>query len=252
MTKAEWDRGLGKLAGKKGADLDAAADELRQRFRSAFDADLEFNDGFLRDISKRVEGSKTRKAVAELGVALNRMPIEATRDNPSFQVLKLGERLGGAYGDFSPSTGVIRIDVGTFTTQAKTVPGRASHAYETLLHEVGHAVHKAQDAHFAPWVDEMWGLEPSRRGPGLWDLKQYRRVTGSVKDAAGMTPYGTVDPLEDFADTWRLLYVERKEPSLRTHSASSQGGRTVYGEPHRRFALLRDLIKQLGWRVPDL
>ena len=75
MTKAEWDRGLGKLAGKKGAELDAAVDELKQRFRSAFDAELEFNSGFLKGISRRIEGSKTRKAVAELGVALNRMPI---------------------------------------------------------------------------------------------------------------------------------------------------------------------------------
>lgn len=252
MTKAEWDRGLGKFARKEGADLDAAADELKQRFRSAFDADLEFNTGFLKDMSRRVEGSKTRKAVAELGVALNRMPIEATRDNPSFRALRLGESLAGSYGDFCPSLGAVRIAASTFASTPEWAPDRLSHGYETLLHEVGHAAHHAHDEYFAPWVDEMWDLAPSRQGPGLWDLKQYTRATGTIKDPLGITDYGRSDPLEDFADTWRLLYVERKTPTRQTHAAGYENGQMVFGAPHRRFAFLRDLIKQLDWKVPGL
>ena len=252
MTKAEWDRSLGKLAGKKDAELDAAVDELKQRFRSAFDADLEFNSGFVKNMSQRVKGSKTRKAVAELGVALNRMPIEATRDNPSFRALRLGDNLGGSYGDFSPSLGAVRIAASTFASTPEWAPDRLSHGYETLLHEVGHAAHHAHDVQFAPWVDEMWDLAPSRQGLGLWDLKQYTRATGTVKDPLGITNYGRTDPLEDFADTWRLLYVERKAPTRQTHAAGYENGRMVFGAPHRRFAFLRDLIKQLDWKVPGL
>ena len=255
MTKAEWDRGLGKLAGKKGAELDAAVDELKQRFRAAFDAELEFNSGFLNDMSRRVKGGKTRKAVAELGVALNRMPIEATRDNASFQILRLGERLGGLHGDFDPATGVIRIDVQTFATQPQWAPNRLSHGYETLLHEVGHAVHKAQESYFAPWVDEMWDLDPLRQGAGLWDLRNYMRSTGRLKDPNGSTPYGRMEPLEDFADTWRLLYLEQsavRRNQVYSYKTNPQDGKRVLGEAYTRFRLLGELIAQMGWRVPKL
>ena len=92
------------------------------RFRSAFDADLDSDSGFLKDMPMRNKGSKTRKAVAELGVALNRMPIEATRDNPSFRALRRGENLAGAYGDFSPSLGAVRIAVSAFASTPKWPP----------------------------------------------------------------------------------------------------------------------------------
>lgn len=252
MTKAEWQKSLTNLVGKEGVELDTAASEMIRTFRSAFDAELEFDEKFIKTLAKRKGGGKARNAVAELGVALNRLPIDATRDNPSFTALRLGDDLGRSYGDFNPLRGIIRIGADTFTAQPQLEPNRASHAYETLLHEVGHAAHHANEAHFASWVDEMWDLDPLRKGAGLWDLKHYMRAPGVPKDTDGMTPYGRKDPLEDFADTWRILYVERNGPSLTTHTATGEGGRIVYGDPHPRFAILRELILQLGWKVPTL
>ncbi|MBP7892862.1 MAG: hypothetical protein KA063_04930 [Firmicutes bacterium] len=91
-----------------------------------------------------------------------------------------------------------------------------------------------------------------RQGARLWDPMQCMRATGIVRDPLGITDYGRTDPLEDFADTWRLLYVERKAPTRQTHAVGYENGQMVFGEPHRRFVFLRDLIKQLGWKVPDL
>lgn len=252
MTKAEWQKSLTNLIGKKGVALDNAAIEMGQKFHAAFDAELEFEEKFLKTLAKRKGGGKARNAVAELGVALNRLPIDATRDNPSFKVLRLGDDLGWSYGDFNPFRGSIRIGADTFKTPPKLEPKRASQAYETLMHEVGHAAHYANKAHFDPWVDAMWELDPLRKEAGIWDLKHYMRAPGVPKDTDGMTPCGRKDPLEDFADTWRILYVERSGPSLTTHTATGEGGRIVYGDPHPRFAILRELILQLGWKVPKL
>lgn len=252
MTKAEWQKSLANLVGKEGVELDTAASEMIRKFRSAFDAELEFEDELIKALAKRRGGGKLRSAVAELGVALNRLPIDATRDNPSFKVLRLGDDLEGSYGDFNPFTGTIRIDVWTFTSRPMMERNRVSHAYETLIHEIGHAVHCANEGHFTPWMNTMWDLDPLRKTAGLWDLKHYMRAPGVPKDTDGMTPYGRKDPLEDFADTWRILYVERNGPSLTTHTATSEGRRIVYGDPHPRFAILRELILQLGWKVPTL
>ena len=131
-------------------------------------------------------------------------------------------------------------------------PERLSHGYETLLHEVGHAAHHAHDANFAPWVDEVWDLAPSRQGPGLWDPKQSARVTGTVKDSLGISI--TEGPIRWGTSPIRgdLLYVERKAPTRQTHAAGYENGPMVFGAAHRRFACLRYPIKQLNWKVPGL
>lgn len=252
----EWKSGIRKLAGKKGPELDAAVDALRQRFRSAFQADLEFDSGFLQSLSQRVKGNKLRKAVMELVEALNRMPIEATRDNPMFAKLRIGGTIG-AWGDFQPVTGVIRIDAASFAAAPEWATGRLSHAYETLIHEIGHAAHKAEDAYFRPWVNEMWDLSPLRSAD-LWSMSYYKNlaVTGTPKDWSGITlPNGASDPLEDFADTWRLLYVEpnaTRQQQVYATFHDPKTGAVAYGPAHRRYRLLHQLISQKGWRVPPL
>ena len=255
MTKAEWERALSKMSGKKGAELDAAVDALKRQFRSAFDADIEFDTWFLQHLSKDVKGSEARKAVAELGAALERLPLEATRDNPSFKVLRLGDRLKNAFGDFTPDEGTICIAEQAFTTRPLVAQARLSSAYETLIHEVGHAAHYARMADFAPWVDEMWDLARTRRGAGLWDMTKYKRTTGKLKDTLGSTTNGRKDPLEDFADTWELLYVEQshaRQFRVYAYEPNPDTKELVWGEPYARFRLLRGIIAQMGWEVPEL
>lgn len=242
----EWKSGIRKLAGKKGPELDAAVDALRQRFKAAFQADLEFDAGFLQSLSQRVKGNKLRKAVMELVEALNRMPVEATRDNPMFAKLRLGDNLWGAYGDFNPALGIVRIAGDSFVVPGQWAPDRLSHAYETVVHEVGHAAQRANTADFMAFFDEMWELPLERRGDELWNLQRYKKVTGYPKDRRGMTHYGDTDPLEDFAETWRLLYLER------SRTTRQQMYDVVDDMPFRRFQLLRELIVRKGWEVPAL
>ncbi len=246
LSVTQWKSGIRKLAGKKGPELDVAVDALRQQFRPAFQADLEFESGFLKALSQRVKGNKLRKAVMELAGALNRMPVEATRDNPMFTKLRLGDHLWGAYGDFNPALGIVRIAGKSFSVPGEWAPDRLSHAYETLVHEVGHAAHRANAADFIPFFDEMWELTPARRGEQLWNMTHYRTLTGYPADWLGMTEYGTTDPLEDFAETWRLLYLERSQTTRRQMYGAADNA------PFRRFRLLRELIDRKGWEVPAL
>lgn len=246
LAVTQWKSGVRGLASKKGPELDAAVDKLKQQFRSAFQAELEFEGGFLRDLSRRVKGNKLRQAVAELAEALNRMPVETTRDNPMFTRLRLGDSLWGAYGDFNPASGIVRIAGESFSTPGQWAPGRLTRAYETLVHEVGHAAHRANTEDFMPFFDEMWQLPPARRGDQLWSMTHYKRLTGYPTDRRGMTDYGGTDPLEDFAETWRLFYLERSQTTRRQMYSA------VDNAPFRRFQLLREVIERKGWEVPAL
>lgn len=248
---ARWRNGIRKLAGKRGPDLDAAVDELKQLFRSSFQADLEFDSGFLKELTQRVKGNRLRKALVELADALNRLPLEATRDNPMFAKLRLGGHIN-AYGDYNPALGIIRIEGSTFASPPEWAPDRISHAYETLIHEVGHAAHRLAGREFEPFFDEMWALPAARQGDQIWT--NYRVITGWPKNTDGMTAYGRVDPLEDLAETWRLLYVERSQKTkMQIYDVDIRSdGTVVYRAPFRRFQLLHDLITRKGWKVPKL
>jgi hypothetical protein len=107
-----------------------------------------------------------------------------------------------------------------------------------------------------PWVDEMWDLTPQRRAD-LWNLSYYKLapLTGRPKDFDGITFYGETDPVEDFADTWRLLYVEPNTARQKQVYATRQDpntGEVTYGLAHRRYSLLHQLITGKGWEVPPL
>lgn len=98
----------------------------------------------------------------------------------------------------------------------------------------------------------MWDLHPARQ-VNLWSY--YKQLTGIPKDVRGLTFNGATDPLEDFADTRRLLYIEpneKRREQILARVADPDTGNVVYAQPYRRFQLLWDLITRRGWRVPNL
>lgn len=244
-----WAQSARGLGGKTGNALQEALDGLAQGFEAEFGAKLRLEPGFTADLAK-TENGNLREALAEIGEALGRLPVGATHNSPTFTSLRLGSRMA-AFGDYHPVAGQIRVSRKAFEAAPSLVPGRSSHAYETILHEVGHSVHKAHTDHVEAWVNEMWRLPPRRQGAAVWNMQYYGKA-GKLSEQGGVTPYGSTDPLEDFADTWRLLYADSEKAQQVKRAANQQGGQTVLGEPYRRYTLLRDLIKQLGWEVPGL
>jgi len=244
-----WAQSVRGLGGKTGNALQEALDGLAQGFEAEFGAKLRLEPGFTADLAK-TENGNLREALAEIGEALGRLPVGATHNSPTFTSLRLGSRMA-TFGDYHPVAGQIRVSRKAFEAAPSLVPGRSSHAYETILHEVGHSVHKAHTDHVEAWVNEMWRLPPRRQGAAVWNMQYYGKA-GKLSEQGGVTPYGSTDPLEDFADTWRLLYTDSEKAQQVKRAANQQGGQTVLGEPYRRYTLLRDLIKQLGWEVPGL
>lgn len=242
LTKANWAYGIRRLSGKQGTQLQSLVDDLKDRFRKAYNTELEFDARFLRVLSSKGKGGVfLRKTVIEAYDALDAVPIEAIGTNPHLKTMLLGPGIP-AWGAYDDVSGTVIVSDFAFLGPPEWIPGAKSHAVETLIYEIGHAVHFGNDAHFWPWVTDMWRLDP-RRQNNFWDINHYKTLTGTIKDTFGITRNGLSDPTEDFADSWRLAYVGRN------HQTQSY----LYdqaGVPHYRFRLLRDLIARLGWRVP--
>ena len=254
VDEKEWERSVRRLSGKKGIQAQFAALELHQQFKDAFDVELLFDPDFLVEAARPKKGKVLRDSMIELAKTLNRLPVAATRDNLSFGTLVLGASSPGTYGAFAPATGQVFIATEAFNTPPRLALTKVSHVTETLLHELGHAVHHAKWQHFEAWFEALWELPPERAGAAMWDLAQYGSSSSTPKELGGITAYGSTDPLEDFADTFRLLFIEEegmRKPSIRIITRQ-QSGEVVIGEPHYRFSLLSSMLERLGWEVPEL
>jgi len=250
LTIRQWRYGIKQLMTTDPTKFNKALDSIKTKFQNKYNAEFELSSDL---INKLRSGSEQhRKAVTELYHALNRMPIEATRDNPMFTRLVLGADTRGAMGTYNFRTGIVEIDSNAFIVSPEISKKRFSNAYDTLLHEIGHSVHYWQDKQFSSWVNNMWDLNPLRKND-FWKMSYYGRVTGSIKDYSGVTSYGMADPIEDFAESWYILYADNiKERNKLLYKLEYDGSQWKSSNVlNNRYLLLKRAIENLGWEVPQ-
>jgi|GEM_PF-4097704 len=84
-------------------------------------------------------------------------------------------------------------------------------------------------------------------------MSYYGRVTGSIKDYSGVTSYGMADPIEDFAESWYILYADNiKERNKLLYKLEYDGSQWKLSNVlNNRYLLLKRAIENLGWEVPQ-
>ncbi len=244
-SRQVWERAVESLIGGD----DGAAVDLANIVRSEFDASLAIVPRFLSRVRMDRSGM-AKQGLKEVFEGLACLPLQATRDNTYLSHLTLGDDIGyGVLGSYNQISHTVRIAEQTFFGGLDSlVPGRTN-VFETVLHEVGHAAHRSMVwEDYRRFFDELWNLPASRTGhSGMWNRWLYRQVTGTVKDPDGSTAYGRVDPLEDFAETWRIVFTDQVPEREAWMNTASPGGTL---ERRKRFRLMEEILRKLGWEVP--
>lgn len=228
--------------------FDQAFAEARRLFRERYDAEIEIVKGFRQEV---INDPRKRRSLADIVEAMESLPAKAVRGNPGLERVIVGGDSPSEHptwrGGYSFGAEEAHIYRKAFTDAPIYSLDRPDAVFETVLHEVGHAVHWMLGwKKSRPFFDASWILDPRRQGEGIWGWEGlYRRITGRVKSRQGLTGYGEEDPVEDWAETWRIMYLSDSEQRLAW--MRTRLGRREF----KRFRVMRRILRNAGIEVPE-
>lgn len=230
--------------------FDHAFAEARRLFRERYDAEIQIAPGFRQQI---IDDPRKRRSLVDIVEAMESLPVKAVRGNPGLERIIVGQKPPPEHpewrGGYSFGGGQVSVFRMAFEFAPRYVRDRSDAVFEVVLHETGHAVHWMLGWEKSkPFFDATWNLLPERQGEGIWGNQgQYLipRRTGTIKSREGSTAYGRSDPVEDWADTWRILSL----PDRRRRQLLSVDRRTR--NEYARFKIMRKILSSAGIGVPD-
>lgn len=226
--------------------FDQAFADSRQLFRERYNAEIHADSGFM---GRVLEDAGIRRSLVDVVEALELLPPSAIKGNPALKHMFMGEEppKAGWRGWYSWGFDSLHVSKHAFKLTSRYTPDRSNAVFEGVLHEVGHAVHWWLGwARTKPFFDATWNLPKERQGEGIWGFGGlYTKRIGTVKSGEGLTDYGSRDPVEDWAETWRILFLpDRNERRRRILSR-------ITGREYERFKIMRRILVGSGIEVPD-